>query len=145
MLRAAGGLRLGGGASGGYFYYGKRKIAAIEAGAIDAYVSPYDQNIYYLIRSAAGYDVTILSEGGDFKTIAQLDDQYECLSIRADADGNVFVLRKNRDETAKSDILHLGRRRRQLRFQFLSLPGRHEGAASLPHGILPAELPAATC
>ena len=52
------------------------KIAAIEAGAIDAYVSPYDQNIYYLIRSAAGYDVTILSEGGDFKTIAQLDDQY---------------------------------------------------------------------
>lgn len=26
---------------------------------------------------------------------------------RADADGNVFVLRKNRDETAKSDILHL--------------------------------------
>lgn len=83
------------------------KIAAIEAGAIDAYVSPYDQNIYYLIRSAAGYDVTILSEGGDFKTIAQLDDQYECLSIRADADGNVFVLRKNRDETAKSDILHL--------------------------------------
>ena len=83
------------------------KIAATEAGAIDAYVSPYDQNIYYLIRTASGYDVTVLAGGGDFKTIAQLDEQYECLSIRADADGNVFILRKNRDETAKSDILHL--------------------------------------
>ncbi len=83
------------------------KVAAADAGAIDAYVSPYDQNIYYLIHTEAGYDVIVLSEGGDFKTIAQLDAQYECLSIRADADGNVFVLRKNLDETAKSDILHI--------------------------------------
>lgn len=83
------------------------RVAAADAGAIDAYVSPYDQNIYYLVRTDAGYNVTVLSEGGDFQTIAQLDEQYECLSIRADADGNVFVLRKNTDETAKSDILHL--------------------------------------
>lgn len=83
------------------------EIAAAEYGALDAFFSPYDENIYYLSKTESGYDVTVFGDSGDYRTVYTLSGEDSYLSIRTDADGAIYLLKQSSDESMKSGIVRL--------------------------------------
>lgn len=83
-------------------------IAANEFGASSAYFSPLDDYIYYLKSSSEGTSVIVFdAKVSEYKTIKTFSPEADYLSISVDADGNIFLLKKDHDETAKSGIVCL--------------------------------------
>lgn len=83
-------------------------IAANEFGASSAYFSPLDDYIYYLKTNSEGTNVVMFdAEVSDYKTIKTFSPEADYISISADADGNLYLLRRDHDETAKSGIVCL--------------------------------------
>ena len=82
-------------------------IAALEAGAMDAYFSPYDESIYYLFADGNRFSVSVYKAGSDFTEAAILPEGANYSAIRADRDGNIYLLRQNTDPSMKSSIVRL--------------------------------------
>ena len=84
------------------------EIAANEFGASHAYFCPLNDFIYYLKTSSSGTDVVIFDANeSEYKTVKSFSPEADYLSIAADADGSIYLLRRDRDETAKSGIICL--------------------------------------
>lgn len=83
-------------------------IAANEFGASHAYFSPLDDYIYYLKTSSGGTDVVVFDAGtSQYTTVKSFSPEADYLAISADAEGNIYLLRRDHDETAKSGIVCL--------------------------------------
>lgn len=83
-------------------------IAANEFGASHAYFSPMDDLIYYLKTSSEGTSVVLFDASvSDYKTIKTFSPEADYISLSEDADGNLYLLRRDHDETAKSGIVCL--------------------------------------
>ncbi len=83
-------------------------IAANEFGANHAYFSPLDNYIYYLKSSSEGTDVIIFDAStSEYKTIKTFSPEADYISVSSDSDGNIYLLRRDHDETAKSGIVCL--------------------------------------
>lgn len=84
------------------------KLAADEFGAAFAYFSPYDDYIYYLKAEADKTSVIVFdAEKSEYKTIKTFTPDADYVSISVDADGNIYLLRQDQDETAKSGVIRL--------------------------------------
>lgn len=86
----------------------ENKIAAGEFGAKYAYFSPYDDFIYYLRSSSEGASVVIFDASkNDYETVKTFTPDADYISIGVDAEKNIYLLRHDLDETAKSGIICL--------------------------------------
>ncbi len=83
-------------------------IAANEFGAASAYFSPLDDYIYYLKVNSEGTSLVMFDASiSDYKTVKTFSPEADYISVSADADGNLYLLRRDHDETAKSGIVCL--------------------------------------
>lgn len=84
------------------------KLAANEFGAAFAYFSPYDDYIYYLKAESDGTSVIVFdASSSEYKTVKTFTPDADYVSISADSEGNIYLLRQDQDETAKSGIIRL--------------------------------------
>lgn len=85
-------------------------IAANEFGASYAYFSPLDDFIYYVKNNSEGTSVILFdAKVSDYKTVKTFSPEADYISVSADADGNIYLLRRDHDETAKSGIVCLAK------------------------------------
>jgi len=86
------------------------EIAANEFGASSAYFSPLDDFIYYLKTSSEGTSVVIFdAKVSDYRTVKTFSPEADYISVSADVEGNIYLLRRDHDETAKSGIVCLAK------------------------------------
>ena len=84
------------------------EIAANEFGASSAYFCPLNDYIYYLKSSSSGTDVVVFdADASEYKTVKNFSPEADYISIAADQDGSIFLLRRDHDETSKSGIVCL--------------------------------------
>lgn len=83
------------------------RIAAGEYGAIDAYFSPFDNNIYFLAQSENRFSVVVLGEKGDYETLHTFAEGCAYVSIRTGEDGAIYLIKQQQDESMKSGIVCL--------------------------------------
>ncbi|MBQ5770502.1 MAG: hypothetical protein IIW08_04920 [Clostridia bacterium] len=83
-------------------------IAATEFGAVSAFFSPSDDYIYYIKSGSGGTDIVIFDASvSGYSTVKTFSPEADYLSISADYDGSIYLLRCDHDETAKSGIVCL--------------------------------------
>lgn len=83
-------------------------IAANEFGASAAYFSPLDDYIYYLKTNSDGTNVIVFdASSSEYRTVKSFSPEAGYISIGVDCDSNIYLLRRDNDETAKSGIVCL--------------------------------------
>jgi len=84
------------------------KLAAAEFGADYAYFSPYDDFIYYLKSTNEGTSVIVFDASvSSYTTIHTFTPDADYVSVCVDGEGSIYILRQDKDETAKSGIVCL--------------------------------------
>ncbi|MBR3927837.1 MAG: hypothetical protein IKJ65_02405 [Clostridia bacterium] len=85
-------------------------IAANEFGAQHAYFSPLDDYIYYVKSDSEGTNVVMFDASSSaYTTIKTFSPEADYISVSADSDGSVYLLRRDHDETAKSGLVCLAK------------------------------------
>ncbi|MBQ3079728.1 MAG: hypothetical protein IJC48_07020 [Clostridia bacterium] len=79
-------------------------IAKGEFSAENAFFSPYDDSIYYLQN---GNVIKFDAEINDYITLYTLPEGSRYVSISADSDGSIYVLKDNEDVSKKSSLILL--------------------------------------